>query len=248
MVGCFLLLLLTGILSGEGSSLAKLTGPLVGICFIAAIVVLLKRGSQGKYDLDDRKLETVVRSLTMIAADTPRTTIMRLMVDFRDYQKGGELTSKDQPGFFSSAPKVLKYAHEWLTLEGELADGSNYRLGVSDSVTRKEKRKRKYTKVKASTRGVIVVQLKLKPARYGDAAALAASLQSAPPPPGSLELRGASANGRTLRVALRTQPSLTVTGRGTQSSGESNILTGDTVLQAMLWIYDTLGRARSAAA
>ena len=138
--------------------------------------------------------------------------------------------------------KTAKHAHEWLRVAGALVDGTRYQLAVVDSVARKEKSKRKYTKVKERIRSQILLQLRLRP-RHGDAQPVAAALKAlAPPRP--LSLAGVDAKGQVLQARLASAICTRTKGRYRPTvRGESNLVTGDMLLQTLIWAYDGIGRS-----
>lgn len=206
---------------------------------LAAIVYGVKAARHMKYDLDDRRLEAVVRLLRMLRADTPSSAEVQLGVDFRDYQKGGSLEGQGSEG----GSRTARYRQEWLSLEGVLADGTQYRIAAIDAVSRKERRKRKYTKVKERIVGTVQLQLRLKSAKYGDAASVAAALQQSRPRP-PLQVRSVRATGNRVAASLVTGPYVKINARrSTPTSGEENLIDGEALLAAMLWAYDGIGRS-----
>lgn len=228
---------------------ADLAGPAVFAvpvaAIVAAIVFFVKAVKLSKFDLDNRKVDCVVRLLRMLRADTPRDADLTLELDLRPYKDGGQKLDEEGGGFGN--PKRIRYQHAWLTLSGSLADGTRYKLGVTENVARKEKPKRKgRVKVKEQTRGTIQLQLRLKASRYGDAAVIAQQLQQlAPRPP--LALREVKGSGPSLMASFVTAPHVKITARrGSGETGEENLISSDALLAAMLWAYDGIGRTGSA--
>ena len=189
-----------------------------------------------RYDLDDRKVATLRTVVTMLRADVPSAGRVHVDVDFRDYRKG-RLVRKEG-GFFSSH-KSYVYAHPWLTVESPLADGSRLRLSVDDHVKRKEKSKRKWTKVRESARSRVAITLRLGKG-HADAAAVAARLQATSAPAQS-SLLSVQARGRTLAVALRSRPAGRVNSRrgGTDDAALAPT-DGESLLQMLRWVYGGL--------
>jgi hypothetical protein len=230
-----------------GGMVAAVTDSSIGFLLIPAfligmIVLLVKRHKAKKFDLDDRKLATVVRVLRMLSADTPQQSDVSVHVDFRDYQKGGTRSDEQKSGVFGSS-KSMKFTHPWLRFGGVLADGTRYQLDVVESVARKERSKRKYTKVKERIRSTLQIQLRLRPTRYGSGDAVAQLLRSIPPPR-PLQLKGVRATGPKLQAVLQTPLYSKVKGRYRPTeTGKENLFDADMLLQSMLWIYDGIGRS-----
>ena len=193
---------------------------------IAAVVCAVLWNKHRQHDLDNRKLWAVLRVLKALRADVPRGTPMRLKVDFRDYQRA-ELRGK--------TGDAASYHQTWLEAETTLADESRLRLSLTDDVRRKERRKRKYTKVRERLASEALFEV--RPAgRYGDAAAIAARLQATPAPQG-LSLSSATARGRWLRVVLETPPARRVTGRGGSATMTGALADADTLLRGLRFVW-----------
>jgi hypothetical protein len=238
--GAFLSLFLGGLLAASFDT--PLGFLLLPVFLVAMIVLLVKRSKVKKFDLDDRKLDAVTRVLRMLSVDIPPESDVGLRVDFRSYQEGGTKSDEQKSGTFGSV-KSTKYTHPWLRLGGVLVDGTRYQLDVVDAVARKEKRKRKYTKVKERIHSSIQLQLRLRPDRYGSSEAVAQQLQGvAPPRP--LQLKAVRATGPKLEAVLQTPLYSNVKGRYQPAEqGKENLVTADMLLQTMLWAYDGIGRS-----
>jgi hypothetical protein len=176
-------------------------------------------------DLEDRKVETLQKLLSLLRADVPAVQPVKVDVDFRDYVKAGEQRA---PGSWS---------HTWLRTTTALADGTALALTLAEDVKRKERRKRKYTKIKERIVGEAAIDLRLG-RQYGDAAAAADRLRALAPPPGfvAASVRG---SGRRLHASLRAAPA----GRLTARSGPTvtgKLPDADTLLVALRWAYRSL--------
>jgi hypothetical protein len=212
-----------------------------------AIVFGMAASRARRFDLDDRKLEAIIQVLRMLRADTPHNAPVELTADFRHYDKGGKLIEEEKAGVFGAAT-TRKYSHEWLRLRGFLADGTHYQISAVDDVSRRDKRKRKYTKVKERVKGSLSLQLRFRAAKYGDINAVAATLK-AMTPPSPLSLKRLASKGRRLSITLGGQIAVRVKGRyGTEEQIGSRLITGDTILRALVWIYDGIGRNFAGAA
>ncbi len=208
-----------------GFPLLLLLGPPL---VVAGIVFAVKYSREKKHDLDDRKLEAALRVVQVLRTDIPAQEEVDLRLDFRDYRVGGRLVEK-QGGWFSSL-KVYEYEHAWLDFSARLADGNVVGVAVTDEVTRKEKSKRKYTKVRERVSSDIALSLKL---REGSAEDVRARVSGAPR---GLAIRRLDARGARLTAVLRGGQALTQKGRtGSSTTGEP--LGADTLLGALLWVY-----------
>jgi len=213
------------------------------------IVGLIFSSIHGKHDLDDRKLEAAIKFISVMAADIPSGSMPELAVDFRNYKNGGRLTSYlKEGGFFQQKVYRYKYSHEWLRFSGELCDGNRFSLHVVDKVSRKEKPKRKYTKVKEHTVSKIVLSLSLSAKKYRDPSIAVAKLDTKMSPPG-LRIKAVRVHGKKLTAVFATSRQILLTDRyGTNDVGAEDLASGDLLLRAFLWVYDGLAAARSAAA
>jgi len=215
---------------------------LVPALLLAAFILGLLRWLTRLSDVDDRRLRAVVRVLRMLHADTPTGAEAGLLVDFRSYDRGGQKTG--QQGRWYNSVRSKQYRHEWFRLTGALADGTRYLLAATDIVSRKERRKRKYTKIRERHRGLIQLQLRLRPETCADVSALATTLRGLPAP-ARLRVKSTAARGRRLVATLAATGAMTwVRGRyGPSREGTENLPNGDMLLQTMLWAYDGIGRS-----
>jgi len=215
---------------------------LVPALLLAALALRLLRWYARRSDLDNRKLHAAIRVIRMLHADTPVGAEAELYVDFRSYDKGGHKTG--QQGRWYNSVRSKQYRHEWFRLTGALADGTRYRLAATDAVARKEKRKRKYTKIREHYRGLIQLQLQLLPRKHGDPGSLARALRDLPAPP-KLRVRSTAVRGQRLVATLSGTGTMTrVRGRYRPTQqGTDTLVNGDMLLQTMLWAYDGVGRS-----
>jgi len=196
-----------------------------------------------RHDLDDRKLATALKFFRVLRADVPQDGVVDLRIDFRDHRKGGRLVSKEGG---LGRPKVFQYEHAWFAARARLADGNEIQVAVTADVTRKEKPKRKYTKVRERWFETVEITARLKDV-YGDAAAIAEKLRGSGPPTGMVVRRVAGADGR-VRASFETPEFREMTARGGSSvSGQENRVTGDFLLGAVVWFYRGIPAGRKAA-
>ena len=234
---------------GGSAEIGALVAAGVGL-LVAGVVLFIVRVRYLAFDLDDRKLATVVQFLRIIQADTRPRDLLRVRIDFRGYEKGGQQTANEKisQGFFSQDIRVKKFFQAWLKVSGLLADGTRYEVEVADHINRKEKPKRKYTKVKEKTASVITIRLKLRQERYGDPGAVSAALAQLQPPPG-LTVKSVVHRAQNLSIVLVGDTTVTVKARyGTETPAQGLEVTGNEVLQAMLWAYDGISRGAASRA
>jgi hypothetical protein len=194
------------------------------------VVALIASNRAQQHDLEDRKYEVPLHFLRVVAADTSPGTPLRLDVDFQRY----------------NTPANLKrsgiYLHSWLALRGRLADGTRFAFEVTACVKRKEKSKRRGTRVSERIRETVVMTLAFSPDRYPSAAVIERELRALPPPPG-LSLTAFCLSGKnSLRATLTLPPCLLVNGHGTHEGQ----VTGDTLLTLLVWAYRAARGAKAA--
>jgi len=212
------------------------------VALVFTIFAFRKASHHGTHDLDDRKLRAARRAVSVLRADVPAAWPLGLEVDFRPYNEAGTVLEQTGSRF---GPKSVKYLQEWLVLRANLADGSSVVAVLSDKISRKEKPKRKRTKVAEAyvTRASVTVRLP----KGRDAQAAAARLQGTSPPGGcrALSLEG---NGRVLSAVVAAPIGRKVTNRGTSETGMDQLASGDTVLQTLSWLYGAVAASSAPAA
>jgi hypothetical protein len=171
--------------------------------------------------------------VSVLRADVPATWPIGLEVDFRPYQEGGAVLESTGGRF---GVQSAKYAQDWLIVRANLADGSSVVATLTDRVSRKEKPKRKRTKVAETfaTRGTVTLRLGK---RLGAAEAAAARLGGTTPRNGwsVLSLTG---RGRMLSAVVAPPPGRKVQNRTTTESNMDQLVNGDTLLQTLSWLYE----------
>jgi hypothetical protein len=190
----------------------------------------------GNHDLNDRKLGTARRVVSLLRADIPVAEPVSLTVDFRPYDKAGPPAEKTGSGW--SGPRSERYEQTWLELKTRLADGTAVTASLVDRVSKKMKPKRKRTKTTEAWITLATVSLRLDK-RYGDAATVAARLANTSPD-GAWKVRSCRGQGRSLVAVLVTPRGRVVTNRSTTSSGMDDIGNADTLLRTLRWLYGGL--------
>lgn len=205
----------------------------VGVCGAASVVSAVRASRR---DVEQEKLTAARGLLKALAADTPKGAAAKLTLDLRSYDS---LKPAAKEGWmFSSRSKT--YVQPWLSLEGELADGNKYRLGVVEKVRLKEKPKRKWTKQRESTRSQVRVALRLRP-EYGGADALVPKLKSvAGPDP--MTAVGVAGKERLLTAVLALPVVRRANSRGGGLIGGQPHPTAEHLIKALMWTYSALGR------
>ncbi|HXX93938.1 MAG TPA: hypothetical protein VEN81_09905 [Planctomycetota bacterium] len=195
-----------------------------------------------RHDLDDRKLATALKFFQVLRADIPSGEPVDLRIDFRSHQKGGRMVSKEAG---KAGSRITVHEHGWFAARARLADGNDVQVAVTSDIIRKEKPKRKYTKVSERWTDTVEIVAKLREV-YGDPSAIAGALRSSPPPRGLSVRRVVGGDGR-LRATFETQEFRRTSGRSSSVAGEENRVDGDVLLGAMVWFYRGISGARKAA-
>ena len=202
---------------------------MLALAGLVALIVLVARWwvVARRQDLDDRKLNTVGKALSILRADIPRDVPVGLTVDLRGYKAGGTIAGRKG--------NVTLYRHQWLTLSVPLADGNTITLAITDRVKRKAKRKRTAEQFRTD----VDLGLRLNK-RYDDAAEIVRRLRrvAAPKPFGAMTVsEGRKTDGRQKRLWARLSTPLAVNSSG--------LVGGDGLLAAVRWTYAGLAPPRA---
>jgi len=210
---------------------------LFAISFVVSLVIYLRQVSK---DLDNRKLETAMSVVARIGEDIPPESQCAITIDFKEYRKGGSLVSKS--GSWLTGHEFL-YVHPWLNFSGKLYDGNKFDVLVETYVKRKEKRKRKYTKVKEAFSEKATLTVRLNPEIYPDPAQVAGNISTGITPYG-FEIKRAIGTDKALKVTLETGSSVIVHARGSMSGTLDKLLNGDRLLGLFIQTYAGIAKAR----
>jgi hypothetical protein len=215
-----------------------------GGAFALSIGFGVRRRAWKRLDLDNRKLQALLRVLAILRADIARSERVSMTADLRDTRQGGALVSRESVG----ASTVSRYRHAWLTLAARLADGNSVALSVVDHLKVKQKRRTRYvctTDVDLSIRldqryrGAVPALVNLLGRRklpYAvPAGVVPPSEGQGRPPRETFRLTGvhAAPNGGAIKLALKT-PRL---------PDPSRLPDGDVLLGVLRWFYGSLGDA-----
>ena len=213
--------------------------PLVAV--VLSVLAFMKANRHGTHDLDDRKLTSARRLISVLKADVPAGWPLGLEVDFRSYTDGGVVVEKTGT---SSGPRSAKYSHEWLVLRANLADGSSVVATLADKVSRKEKPKRKRTKIAETfvTKASVTVRLGK---RHGSAEAVAQRLAGTGPG-GTSTVLSIEGRGRVLHAVVAAPVGRKQVNRGSSEYNMDQLVTGDTLLQTLHWLYGGMAASRAA--
>jgi len=218
-----------------------------GILSLAmGIVYSARRAKWAKENIENRRLELTGQLFTVLGRDIPRRNKCAVNVSFDDYRTHGTQVELTKSGIFGGI-KQYKYEDTWFTARGLLYDGNRFKVTITQTVRRKEKAKRKYTKITERFDEEITLLLKVSPETYPNIAGLAEALQ-----PGiydNLHVQRVLAQGNLVRITCATTTATRLRGRsGAQESGWDNLATGDTVLKLFLVVYAKLQDCRASQA
>jgi hypothetical protein len=205
------------------------------ILLVPSLILLvfgwLKYNKFSRLDLYDRRHEIPARLITYLSADMAPDAPLAVTIDFNSYHNKRYKTGQVSEGW-----SVKKYQYElpWFTIRGQLVDGSKFRMKITQDVKRKEKRKRKSTKVTETSREKLNLLIAVKPTRYPQVANFP-RLMSQAQPPAQLQVAQTKVNGNRILLQALTAPERTSTPSGADIHG---------VLQMFLASYDCLAQCR----
>ncbi|MHB9133219.1 MAG: hypothetical protein ACYDBB_19285 [Armatimonadota bacterium] len=220
------------------------------VCVPFLIYWGIKLSGWSKENIEDRRLQLPRHFLGILSSDFPKKGKCSVNIDFNGYKVHGQLVEQEKTGgFLSPTIRVFKYSDTWFTAKGKLVDDSIFRVSVEQIIHRKEKQKRKYTKVNERIVEKVTLALRVSPTAYPNWAQLNQTLlQSSPndPPLNGFQIARAGAQNGTVRVCAVTPMCTSFKGRGgsTQVTGEENLASGDTLLQLFLYVYARLQECR----
>ena len=209
--------------------------------FFLMVLCITMRIVRGRHNFPDRRYRIAERLLQHLKADIPPNAPVSVALDFRHYHTRRLRTNAQSMGFFSGI-KVLNYEVPWLTMSSQLYDGSKFRFKIVQCVKRKEKAKRKRTKVTETFRDKYTLSLAVKPTRYPGLAKFESVIKTATPPQGL-----SAPHGKLLGNRVSVQ-SLTRPQRNTSlvNVDLERFQDAHSALQLFLCCYHGLGQCRQA--
>jgi hypothetical protein len=201
-----------------------------------AIAGFTMRAIRGRLNLDDRRHELTSELVRYLATDIGPGGSLDLRIDFNSYRNRRYETGREGA--------ATSYALPWLSLKGTLADGNRFRLAATQVVKRKERRKRKYVKVKEAFREKISLTILANAKRYSGLERVQGLIQRAQLPPGIL-LQGVSSDANRVVIRALTDCHRRVKGRGTTgATADQQTSSHYTMLGLFLACYDCLAQCR----
>lgn len=199
------------------------------VTLVAAVPVIIAGRwwrAYNRLDIDNRKLETVLRVLRILRADIPSKDRVSLTVDLRNY----DAAAAGQKTVTAVASGVSAFADAWFDLTARLADGNVVTLRLIDRIKRKTKRK---GRIRLAARSQIRVGMRVAK-QYRPAEAIAG------------RLRGRSA-GEGLRVTGATAAAenrLLVAFESPRVQTLEQLPAGDATLRALASVYNGIAAVR----
>ena len=225
--------------------------PPLGVLLIIACVVLFvfaaifgkQKAGLDKLDLDNDRLALAQELLRSLSADLETKRALALTLCHGAATEKGQKTEEHTEGsWLTGKVTTSDFEDAWLRLGGRLADGSIFRLQVTQETKRKSKPKRKYTKISDRSREKIQLSLRVSQQRYPHLERLQSSLN-----PQllanhvALQVCGFQSGGNVIRLAARTLPYSSVKGRyGTAQNGQETKLNTGKVLGLLAYLYGGL--------
>jgi hypothetical protein len=213
---------------------APVVGALAGLLMVFFVVSAYR---YHRLDIEDRKLQTVMRVLKVLRADLAREQRVALTVDLRRFTAGARVKNG----------RVTRYQHRWLELTTTLADGNTISLDVTDRVKQKSKRKRTRTLAHSEVRiGVRFAK------RYRPIGPIADALRGHAPGAGSPGPFSPGADDRSpdaerrLEACYRTRRAEGA-APAAAPHGWDGLATADTLLSTMRHVYRGIAQARRTA-
>lgn len=224
--------------------------PLAVVGFIggAVLVVLAvktgrKKAQLDALDLDNDRLALVQQLIQSLTRDLRAGRPLALTLCHGEATEKGVKTNEEKQGnWFTGQVTVQEYEDDWLRLRGRFADGSVFRIEVTQETKRKSKPKRKYTKVTDRNRERVRVSLRVPAQRYPNLARINQHLQAQVLANHvGLQVCGIQASGNVIRIAARTWAYVDQRLRhGTRETGQQNKLIAGKVLAMLAFIYGAL--------
>lgn len=191
-------------------------------------------------NIEDRRYVLVQELLRHLACDMAADASLEVQLNGNDYHKPEFLSADDDKMVASGA---TSYRLPWLTLSGQLLDGHRFTVTATQLVKRKERRKRKYTKVKEAVRERVELEVRCKPQKYvrWDELPVVLKRQKLNLPLDGWDLQ---VTGERVTLTGLMPRAVKVTGRGTSGSLEEGLLNAGAVLGLFVLLYQALGEVR----
>jgi hypothetical protein len=227
----------------------------LGLLMLAVGVVLLivafvfgrRKAKLDEYDLDNDRLQLVRELIEVLKPDFSDKKPLRLMLAHGSSVKFGTASNQRTEGtWMTGKVDYCEYEDPWFRLSGRFQDGTVFRLGIQQSVKRKSKPKRKYTKVSDRLRDKVTLALRVPPAVYPDVAPLNTVLD--PARLGShvgLSVVALQAQGHSVRISATTGVFMKqILRSGSPESGAENKVHSSKIVGLLAFVYAGLSHCR----
>ena len=225
--------------------LALLTIPAFFLGLFGGIYSGAKWSRFSGLNLENRRLRLPGKLLQYLSHDMSPTQIVRLSIDFRHYRNPAFVKSQTSTGMFSSQ-KAFQYVIPWLTVRGQLLDGQRFEFSLTTVAKRKEKQKRKYTKVRETFCERLDLSLRVKVARFPKLDSIAGLAYEGKVRTPFQPMKIHAENG-VVHLAGTTPGFFRGAGRGTSienSVPDAGVCTADHALQSFLAAYSAIDLCR----
>jgi hypothetical protein len=223
-VACLVVAVISLVIALATATAAMAVAVVLGVG--GAIAGFTMRAIRGRLNLDDRRHELTSELVRYLATDIGPGGSLDLRIDFNSYRNRRYETGREGA--------ATSYALPWLSLKGTLAQ----------VVKRKERRKRKYVKVKEAFREKISLTILANAKRYSGLERVQGLIQRAQLPPGIL-LQGVSSDANRVVIRALTDCHRRVKGRGTTgATADQQTSSHYTMLGLFLACYDCLAQCR----
>jgi hypothetical protein len=210
---------------------------------MAVVVCAVQMMKAGRLILDRRRFQLAAEVVRHLACDMGRTAPVQLTLDYNRYHQPGYRTSAGQVG----SSQVSSYELPWLSLGATLLDGNSLQIETRMFVKRKERAKRKYTKVKEMLWEGVTLTLKVKGSNSEGMERLPEFLRTPRLPPGAV-MKKAKVEGTRLTLEVETQRQQRLKDRSstTNADADQHLADGHVILMMCLAAYHALGECRGA--
>lgn len=222
---------------------AGITLPFALVLLIAWAVLLYQYYQLKRLDLEDHRYAIAQEFIRCVSRDMHPESRLRISIDFNHYHRAECLRGTEGGGWLNATTEK-SYAMKWLEISGKLLDGHRFEVEVRQNVKRRERRKRKYTKVKEAMSEVVTLVLQVKPSRYPNLAAAPQMVAKYVQAIGPLKLAGVE--GDRFTVSVLTPRQVRVTGRRANSNENAHLKLCDHhyLIKLMLATYQALNDCR----
>lgn len=192
-------------------------------------------------NIEDRRYLLLQDLVAHLSCDMAPDAPLEVELNGNDYHRPEFRSTGD--GQSMAASGATSYRLPWLSLAGQLLDGHRFRITATQLVKRKERRKRKYTKVKEAVCERVDVEVRCKPQKFARWEMLPAMLkqQKLDIPLQDWDLQ---VTGERVTLSGVMPRAVKVTGRGTTGSLDEGQLSAPAVLGLFVLLYRALAEVR----